>query len=157
DATLAATRPASITRADLLALVRLYAIAGRADRAAAYLAEYDKSAADTTLARPGPEIRQYLEGLVVLAQGRPADALRLLRQVGNPRPYLVTICEICLDRDVAMAFEAQRLPDSALVAYEHFANTPLPNRVRLDSELPITLRRIGEIYEQKGNAAKALK
>lgn len=55
---------------------------------------------------------------------------------------LLTVCE--------------RGSDSAIATYEHFVNTPRWGRVAQDAlNLPGILQRLGELYEAKGDAAKA--
>jgi tetratricopeptide (TPR) repeat protein len=138
----------------LLTLARVYAKGAELDGAKRVLRVYDRDVADRRRPREDPRFRRRLEGFVALAEGKGVQALAIFREVNTP-PYL--FCPICMDPDMAQAFELANLPDSALAAYEHSANTPYWNRPFVDGELPMTLRRIGELYEARGNRAEALK
>ena len=59
---------------------------------------------------------------------------------------------------LARAFDAANQPDSAIAQYEKYLSTP--SRLRyieaLDATLlPATYERLGQLYEAKGDAAKA--
>jgi tetratricopeptide (TPR) repeat protein len=60
--------------------------------------------------------------------------------------------------ELGRAYDAAGEPDSALPAYEQAATAPDPARFFSDGLrlLPPTLKRLGELYEQRGNREKAL-
>ena len=50
------------------------------------------------------------------------------------------------------------MPDSAITWYEHYVNTPTTQRLGVEQDvvtLPPVLRRLGELYEAKGDRANA--
>jgi hypothetical protein len=78
-----------------------------------------------------------------------------------------TACAVCLQANLARAFDAAHQSDSAIANYERFLSTPYGER--LDSPLfdvfsdqvdPVYLagvhRRLGELYEAKGDTTKAV-
>ncbi|HET6701390.1 MAG TPA: hypothetical protein VFH14_06295, partial [Gemmatimonadaceae bacterium] len=97
-------------------------------------------------------------GVIALAEQRGRDALTAFR-LGDTGPDGPTgECAICFDPAVAMAYETAGIPDSAIVAYEHYLSTPFWGRHsrNLDGTwLAYTLRRLGVLYEERGNLGKA--
>jgi tetratricopeptide (TPR) repeat protein/tRNA A-37 threonylcarbamoyl transferase component Bud32 len=65
-------------------------------------------------------------------------------------------CEVCSLPKVAWAFERLNQPDSALAAYEQYLATPMYFDLQQETDIPLSLRRLGELYERKGDKAKAL-
>lgn len=58
--------------------------------------------------------------------------------------------------DLARAYEAAGKPDAAVVAYERYLATPWKHRFESDAvELGWIMRRLGELYESRGETAKA--
>ena len=65
-------------------------------------------------------------------------------------------CAGCGDFESAEAFAKLNQPDSARARYEKYISTGGLNRMRLDSDhLAATYQRLGELYEAKGDRAKA--
>jgi tetratricopeptide (TPR) repeat protein len=142
-----------------LAVVEAYAQLGAAAKAKAILAEFERtSTADDRLQRWG-EV-QGARGEVALAEGRTNDAIVAFRtatysdsgdveQAGWGRTEL----------RLARAFDKAGQADSAIAHFERFKN-PL---VRTASTafapiaLPVAARRLGELYETKGDITNAIK
>ena len=58
--------------------------------------------------------------------------------------------------ELAEAFEQTGQPDSALAAYETLVTQPAPFRIWTDARgLAPTFQRLGELYEAKGDRARA--
>ena len=67
-------------------------------------------------------------------------------------------CAECVSVRLGLAYDQANMPDSAIANYEEYLATPDPNR--LDSDLDLFFRtrvwrRLGELYEAKGDRAKA--
>jgi eukaryotic-like serine/threonine-protein kinase len=66
-------------------------------------------------------------------------------------------CAICNAAMLARAYDLDGKPDSAVVIYERFLNTPELERTAVDAGfLPAVHKRLGELYEAKGQRDKAL-
>ena len=144
-----------------------YARLGRPDRALAILAEYDRDVRDTAFRHAHlPELHRA-RGEIELAMNRPTDAISEF-QLGDQldgRP--ATACAVCLSINLARAYDMARQPDSAIVMFERYLATPYFERfdVPLFGEfpdpvdpvfLPAVHRRLAELYEAKGDTAKAV-
>jgi tetratricopeptide (TPR) repeat protein len=142
-----------------LDLASAYAQLGRADRAGELLAEFERGASrEDKLRRWGDW--QSARGEIALAEGRAADAIAAFRQAtfadsGSVEPIWTGRTPLRLAR----AFDKADLPDSAIKWFEMahspgmrtgvtWRNTPLA--------LPVSARRLGELYEAKGEVAKAI-
>lgn len=128
-------------------LSRYYSRAGRVDEATLLLAEYERAVPEG-IRRQDPE-RYGVQGDLLLARGRIEDAIARYHSwynedgFGNGGLF-----------EIATAYEQARTPDSALAYYERVANTPSIWRDLL--VLAPTYRRLGELYEARGDRAKAL-
>ncbi len=131
-------------------LSRYYARAGRLDEAARLLAEYERTVPEGI--RRGDGERHGAEGDLLLARGRIADAIAR---------YQAWYDEAGFDNralfEIATAYEQAHTPDSALTYYERLVTTPSLFRVYSDKlVLAPTYKRLGELYEARGDRAKAL-
>ena len=80
--------------------------------------------------------------------GQAQSELRAADQVG---------CPICNAPMLARAYDLDGKPDSAIVVYERFLNTPYFDRTVADGWfVPAVHKRLGELYEAKGQRDKAL-
>jgi eukaryotic-like serine/threonine-protein kinase len=140
-----------------LQVAELYALAGRPDRAKAVIAQY-QSATDTSIQRWQFFQLQRARGEIALAESRSLDALDLFRKSDTLPDGPSPGCEGCIVARIARAFDAAGFPDSAIVAYEQFFASPSnPLGVEMDpSNAAFAYRRLGELYEAKGNVAKAV-
>jgi len=148
----------SAERRPYLYLAFVYALAGRAERARALLVRYDAELRDSTWKRvKEPERRQVL-GEIALADGRPLDAVTEFRRADRLPDGPATSCKICLLVNLARAFDQAGMSDSAIVLFEQYLTTPDGNRMRFELD-PVYLagihKRLGELYENKGDRAKA--
>jgi DNA-binding SARP family transcriptional activator/Tfp pilus assembly protein PilF len=133
-----------------LGLAALYAEAGQPERARHYLSEYEAVVAQS-LARKNVQLAEIVRGRIALASRRPEEALRHFRSADE------SDCPIAVLPDLARAFEVARQPDSAIAAYERYAATATPfSRIRPDAWwLPWTHERLGQLYEARGEQARA--
>ncbi len=144
-----------------------YARAGAPDRAHAMMAEYDREVRDTALRRSMEPRQHSALGEIALAENRPADAMVEFRKADQSPDGPSDPCSICLPINLARAFDESHQRDSAIVMYERYLDTPFFERidvphleVDVDPLDPAFLagvhRRLGALYEEKGDAAKAL-
>jgi eukaryotic-like serine/threonine-protein kinase len=135
-------------------LIRYFARVGRLDEATRLLAEYDRAVPEGL--RQGNAERYGAEGDLLLARGRIADAItRYQAWYDDPGWCCFRAAQAGLF-EIATAYEQAHLPDSALTYYERLVTTPSLDRVYGDRfVLGPTLRRLGELYEVRGDRAKA--
>ncbi len=125
-----------------------YARAGAVARAEALMRDYAREVPEVLRDNPG---RYFADGMIAQARGEHPKAVELLR-TSRVREGCVT----CRLVEIGQSFEALQQPDSALAAYEKLASTPEPFPFYNDYTLPGTYRRLGEMYETKGDVKKAL-
>jgi tetratricopeptide (TPR) repeat protein len=135
-------------------LAAFYADAGRPDLAAQMMSEYRREV-DEALRRAAPGALSAA-GSIQLATGRLRDALvtfRRLRELPVPGTEGGPLEE---SSRLAEAYDRLGETDSALASYERFATTPfLSFGGRRPLLLAPTYRRLGELYEQRGDRDKA--
>ena len=140
-------------------IATVYALAGRPDRARAVLAQFDTEVRDTTLRRWFEPDRHTALAEIALAERRPRDAIEEFRR-GDRRPDgPVEGCSICIYMALGRAFDQAQMADSAIVMLERYLTTPTWARLRLVEGdglyLAPVYKRLGELYEGKGDRAKA--
>ena len=160
DSALARTPLASLTERDrpYLPLIELYATLGRPDRARAILAQLDEAdARDTTKKRIRVPERHEALAWIALVEKRPLDAVSEFRKSDSLPDGPASACVGCIQAFVARAFDAASLPDSALAAYAAYVDAPSAFQMMFinDFNLGPALKRLGELYEAKGDRAKA--
>ncbi len=64
-------------------------------------------------------------------------------------------CQACVLPDIAMTYDLAGKPDSAIAYYTKFVNAKAVSVGTLATWLPLSHKRLGELYENKGNAAQA--
>jgi tetratricopeptide (TPR) repeat protein len=137
-------------------LAEFYAIAGRLDQARALVAEHD-AAIDPTLrwfSQPG---RHRAEGYIALAEGDYGEAIAEFR-LSDDRSILY--CRWCALPPLADAYDLAGEPDSAVAAYERFLGEAVVGIDELHAAsryLPSAYERLGALYEQRGDSAKAIR
>ena len=142
----------SIPRYDrpLTALSVAHAVAGQTARARADLERYE---AEVPIGvRRGTWGWFEARGWLALAEGRAQDAVAAFT-AGR----LVDGCPDCGNWEEGLAFERANQPDSALAAYQRAAATGSIWKPRGDAlGLGPSLRRLGELYETRGDKTRAL-
>src|SRR5438093_1249389 len=132
-----------------LGLAWLYADAGRPDRARQVLAEYETAVPEGV--RRGQPFRYGAAAQIAFAEGRIPDAIRDYR-----RWYDEDGCAVCGLFLLARAYERAGERDSALAVYERAVTTPGYFRAfEEEATLGPTYRRLGELYEERGDTARA--
>ncbi|HEV8150875.1 MAG TPA: protein kinase [Gemmatimonadales bacterium] len=132
-----------------LVLADAYVRAGEDAKAERLLAEYERTVPAEN--RKSDFARIYSRALLSLEKGRYAEAIAGFREfrekVGG---------ELTALWDIGQAFDRMGQTDSALAVYEAFATTPDIGPAGRQYFLPLTYRRLGEVYEARGNKEKAL-
>jgi len=130
-------------------LARFYAALGDVSRARGLAASGDS--ADRALGRNRPAEGSWTRGVIAFATGRTSEALTELRHAAE-----TDVCAICPLPDLARVYEAAGEPDSVRVTYERYLATPWLFRYEVDAvELGWTLKRLGELYDERGERDKA--
>src|SRR5882762_8412001 len=132
-----------------LALAFVYADAGRPDRARQVLAEFEATVPEA--ARRGQPSRHGVAAHIAFAEGRIQDAIRDYR-----RWYDEDGCAVCGLFLLGRAYEKAGERDSGVAVYERAVNTPGYFRAfEEQATLAPTYRHLGELYEQRGDTARA--
>lgn len=135
-------------------LSRSYARAGRLGEATRLLAEYERTIPEGMRRSDGE--RHGAEGDLLLARGRIAGAIARYKAW-----YDEGTCTNCAFGmgglfEIATAYDQAHMPDSALTYYERLVTTPSIWRLWGDAlTLAPTYKRLGELYEQRPDGAKA--
>ncbi len=134
-------------------LADFFAGAGRPDRAREFIDEYER-VNDGVPRRPAgpPRSLSFSKGAVALAEGRYEDAAVLLRQAREQH-----WCKNCPHARLAVAYDRAGQVDSALAEYERLVSQTSYNRHFRDSGvLASSYKRLGELYEERGEREKAI-
>jgi tetratricopeptide (TPR) repeat protein len=132
-----------------LSLAFLYADAGRPDRARQLVAEYEAVVPEG--ARRGQPFRHGVTAHIAFAEGRIQDAIRDYR-----RWYDEDGCAVCGLFLLGRAYELAGERDSAVAVYERAVTTPGYFRAfEEQATLGPTYRRLGELFEERGDTARA--
>ncbi len=130
-------------------LIAFYATAGQLDEARAMRDEYLRLVPESY--RRGDGEGEWGLGRLAAAEGRYDEALQRFRTA-----HLLFGCRTCSAVDIGTTFERMGLPDSALAAYETLATLPGALGEGRDLDLPVGYQRLGELYEAKGDKARAV-
>jgi tetratricopeptide (TPR) repeat protein len=132
------------------ALIDAFAGLGRTERARALTREYESSIPEGV--RRGDKFRYRAAGALAEAEHRPADAAAAYRAWHDDFGE----CNVCGLFELARLADQAGATDSALALYERGFATPALFRVYYDAyELAPALKRSGELFEAKGDRAKA--
>ena len=131
-------------------LAWVYAEAGKPDLGKRTLREFEAQVAEGV--RRANPLRYGAMGAVAQAEGRNGDALAGFRQLNDEWGG----CGVCGLYQMARLYDRLEQPDSARIAYERLVSTPAYGRVFQDPEtLAPSYKRLGELYEAKGDRKKA--
>lgn len=131
------------------AVAAFFARAGRLAQAKRLLAEFETTIPEGI--RRGDLLRHKAAGEVAVAEGRTRDAVAAYR-----RWHDEWLCATCGLFEIATVYDRAGQADSALVTYEQVASTP--GLLRLTGNycnLAPTYKRLGELYEARGDRAKS--
>ncbi|MGH7629943.1 MAG: tetratricopeptide repeat protein, partial [Gemmatimonadales bacterium] len=134
-----------------LALAEFYASAGRVDQARRLLREYETTVPEGV--RRGERMRGGAYGHVLEAEGRVAEAASAYRDLYQR----FGLCGSCGLFELAQLYDRAGQRDSARVVYEQFVTTPtwLGRLIADPAWLAPAYKRLGELYEAKGERPKA--
>jgi len=130
-------------------IARLYANAGQPERARELLVQAPR----TRMGRqPGAEAdRRWTAGAIAMAESRAWEGEIEIHGAAEAHP-----CPICALPDLARAYEVAGKPDLAIDTYERYVHAPWQRRPETDGlELGFALKRLGELYQQRNDRAKA--
>jgi tetratricopeptide (TPR) repeat protein len=140
-----------------LNVAQIYALAGRPDKGRAIVAEYQSSVRDTAQLRRQSTFRHVVLADLALQEGKGAEALAQYRQADELPDGPANGCAYCAAINFARAFDVAGMPDSAIAQFEAFQKLPGGPRLFQDAIfLAGTYKRLGELYEAKGDRQKAL-
>ena len=132
-------------------LATAYAMAGQPAKARALLKEYE--AVVPVGIRRGDAVGERAQGYLALAEGRPQDAITAFQAWWDKSG-----CTNCALADMGRAYDMAKQPDSALAVYQRAVQNPGGMLSLLDYQwgLADSYRRLGELYDSKGDKQKAL-
>jgi tetratricopeptide (TPR) repeat protein len=130
-------------------LAAAYALAGQPEEGERLMAEYARVVPAGL--RAGDPDRFAAAGQIAYAKGRYAEAATAFRQVQEDN-----LCKTCGMFDLAQTYMKLSQPDSARVAFERYQTLGGTFRMFTDANyLAASYQRLGELYEAKGDRAKA--
>ncbi|MGE5803545.1 MAG: protein kinase domain-containing protein [Gemmatimonadota bacterium] len=131
------------------ALAWFYAEVGQPERARRLMTEYEAAVPEGL--RRADASRYAVAANIALAEGRLNDALQGYRAF-----YDSADCGPCGLFEIGQVYDRLGQADSAVALYERAVNTPAFGRLFVDApSLALAYRRLGELYEQRGDRAKA--
>ena len=125
-----------------------YARAGALARAEGLMRDYEREVPEVL--RQVPE-RWVAEGMIAQGKGEHARAIEALR-----RSQVEEGCRVCRLFEIGQSFDAMKQPDSVLAIYEAFTTLTDPAPLGRDIGFAWSYKRMGEIWESKGDTRKAL-
>ncbi|HET7600154.1 MAG TPA: hypothetical protein VFK09_07660, partial [Gemmatimonadales bacterium] len=132
-------------------LASIYARAGKLDQAKRLMRRFDAEVPAGVRRRMW--WRHWTEGDIARAEGRMTDALAAYRAVYDEGGA----CNVCGLFDLAETYDAMGQADSAIALYQRTISTPTADRIRGDGRtLAPSLKRLGELYEAKGDRKQAV-
>jgi tetratricopeptide (TPR) repeat protein len=137
--------------AKYVSLVIAFATAGRPDRARSVKAQWTEHIRLPASLRDSMYERE-MQGEIDLASGHFADAQAAFRAAD------ANDCPVCRAPMLAKSYDLEGKPDSAIAVFERYLSTPFLDRQSADMYfLPGVHKRLGELYEAKGDREKALR
>jgi tetratricopeptide (TPR) repeat protein/tRNA A-37 threonylcarbamoyl transferase component Bud32/TolB-like protein len=131
-----------------------YAMAGRVDRARGVLAQMAQIR-DTALRRGFQSDAHQVQAEIALAENRPRDAIAEFRRADS-LPDGPMLDAATASYNAGRAFDRANEPDSAIAMYEQYLHASSIDRLANDAlMLPVAQRRLGELYEARGDRARA--
>ena len=139
-------------------LAGLYARGGRPDVAQQLLTEFERTPGTAGSSPAAQDTISVIQGDIALAQGRYADALKAYREAQVLSDGAPALCTACGDYNVARVFDRMGQQDSALTYLKAYLAEPPARRDNVDwMALASVEKRLGELYDSKGDTANAVK
>ncbi|MDF2776238.1 MAG: protein kinase, partial [Geminicoccaceae bacterium] len=154
----ARANPARDATLDLrLQLVSLYAILGAPDRARATFRESESVVVDSVTRRITQSRFLGAQADIAMAEGRTDAAVAAYRRAETAGDGLPQGCVFCTPVFIGIAYDRANMADSAIANLERYISVPASGRAGLDRWLLApTHKRLGELYEAKGDNARAV-
>jgi tetratricopeptide (TPR) repeat protein len=138
-------------------LARVYAVSGAPDRARALMKQVETALSDSVSQRRSYNARMEIGATIALAERRTDDAIRDFRRSDVAGDGLPQPCAFCVNPLLALAYDQANNADSTIATLERYVATPGANRINMDQwMLAPTHKRLGELYEAKGDNARAV-
>ncbi|HEY9227352.1 MAG TPA: protein kinase, partial [Gemmatimonadaceae bacterium] len=117
DAALASTpiKNLPVEQRPYFGIASYYALAGRADKARAMLAQYDADVRDPALRRTLEPSRHGTLAEILIAEKQPLQAVKEIWAADSLPDGPASDCAHCNDNDLARAYDLANMPDSAIV------------------------------------------
>ena len=148
------THPAGMRPYGTLAI--FFAEAGKTARAREFAAADEAEERDSVQRRLYEPGQNAMRSIVARAEGRYDEALRLLWRSDTTYDGPNGNCAVCLYDDIGVTWDRAGNTDSAIVYLEKYMTTPYLSRLAMDATPRALLhRRLGELYESKGDATNA--
>ncbi|HEV8449682.1 MAG TPA: protein kinase [Gemmatimonadaceae bacterium] len=131
-------------------LAEAYSVAGRPDLARSMLSDFDKVSSALT-EEAASRTRHSIQSWIAIAEQRYLDAAHEAQAAD------VGTCTICMLPQIGYAYDLAQKPDSAIAALTRYVNsTSILQRIGTDPFfLAGSYKRLGELWEAKGDRAKA--
>jgi eukaryotic-like serine/threonine-protein kinase len=133
-------------------LVHVYSLAGQTDRARQMLEAFDRRRRDAELLTDA-RTRHNMVGDIALAEGKLNDALNEYR-AADEGP-----CTVCAFPRIARVYDLMGNADSTIAYLERYASTltdPNDKVIEDSRSLAGSHKRLGELYEARGDREKAM-
>lgn len=132
-----------------------YAALGRTDRARAVVAQIAQIRDTTDRRNHEPDVHR-IQAEIALSEHRARDAVTEFRRADSLPDGPVGEDPSIVLYMTGRAFDSANEPDSAIAMFEHFLHTTTIGRLGNDIVcVPRVQRRLGELYEAKGDRARA--
>jgi Flp pilus assembly protein TadD len=146
-----------VERRPYLEMAYFYAVAERPVQARAAATRWDRTIGARGVSTKQRMMRRGVEGAIALAEKRPAAAVAALRDAtddGQAGPD----CPSCMLPLLGAAYAQSGNADSAIAVLERYLVARDPHRLRVDRDwLALTRRRLGGLYEARGDTTRAAK
>ena len=141
-----------------LGVASFFAEAGEVSRAREFLAADIADVADSSERRIREPSQLAIRGMIARAEQRFPEALRDLWRSDTTYDGPNGSCAVCLLDEIATTWDSMGNADSAVFYFERYLTTPYLGRQGFDaSQRALMVKRLGELYESRGDMANAVK
>jgi tetratricopeptide (TPR) repeat protein len=132
-------------------LAQTHAYTGRPALARQVIADHDAAIRDSITLRAERDQRNLTMGAILLAEGKAPQAIAELRKADLGK------CTACVLPLLGYAYDLAGERDSAIAVLDRYRRSTDLSRSNLDQQfLAASLKRLGELYDQAGDAKHAL-